>query len=155
GATGLVGGELVRQFLATRPGLRFVILTRHPERFVKQCQNARANVVRADLVEPNLGLSPLTIRRLQADVTEILRCAADTRFGISLSEARAVNARGTLRLLQLARKCARLEKFAYVSTVYVAGRDTGWLRESPCHANHGFVNAYQQSKWEAERLVVR
>src|SRR5262249_40642333 len=155
GGTGLVGGELLRRFLTTRPGLRFVILTRHPERFVKQCRNARANVLRADLVEPDLGLDPLTIRRLQADVTEILHCAADTRFSIPLDEARAVNTRGTLRLLQLARKCARLGKFAYVSTVYVAGRTTGWLRETPCDADHGFVNAYQQSKWEAERLVVQ
>ena len=32
GGTGLVGSELLRRLLAARPDLRFVILTRRPER---------------------------------------------------------------------------------------------------------------------------
>ena len=155
GATGLVGGELYRRFVTTRPELRFVILTRRPQSVAAQFRNPRTSLVRADLVDARLGLSPLTSWQLQAEVTEIFHCAADTRFSLSLQEARSVNTYGTEHLLSFARKCPRLEKFAYVSTVYVAGRSTGRFPEAPRCADNGFVNAYQQSKFEAEESVVR
>jgi nucleoside-diphosphate-sugar epimerase len=154
GATGLVGGELFRRFLTSRPGLRFVILTRHPERVAAQFRNTRTSVLRADLVDPDLGLSPVTRRQVQAEVTEIIHCAADVRFDTPLEEARAANSGGTGQLLALARQCPRLKKFAYVSTVYVAGRSTGRFPEAPCFSNQGFVNTYQQSKFEAEQQVL-
>jgi long-chain acyl-CoA synthetase len=138
-----------------RPDLRFVILTRRPETAAAQFPGARTSVLRADLVEPGLGLSPLTTRQLQAQVTEIIHCAADTRFGTPLQEARAANTHGTGRLLALARKCPRLEKFAHMSTVYVAGRSTGRFPDAPRCPDRGFVNPYQQSKFEAEQLVAR
>jgi nucleoside-diphosphate-sugar epimerase len=155
GATGLVGSELYRRFVTTRPQLRFVILTRRPQSVAAQFRNPRTSLVRADLVDARLGLSPLTSWQLQAEVTEIFHCAADTRFSLPLQEARSVNAYGTEHLLSFARKCPRLEKFAYVSTVYVAGRSAGRFAEAPRHADNGFVNAYQQSKFEAEESVVR
>jgi long-chain acyl-CoA synthetase len=74
---------------------------------------------------------------------------------MSLEEARATNTHGTGQLLELAGKCSRLQKFAYVSTVYVAGRSTGRFPEVPRCPDKGFVNTYQQSKFEAEELVVR
>jgi long-chain acyl-CoA synthetase len=88
-------------------------------------------------------------------VTEVLHCAANTKFGASLQESRATNVQGTGKLLLLARRCPRLKKFAYVSTVFVAGRSTGRFPETPRRPDNGFVNAYQQSKWEAEQLVIR
>jgi nucleoside-diphosphate-sugar epimerase len=120
-----------------------------------QFRNARTSIIRADLTEPQLGLTPLTIRELQAELTEILHCAADTRFGLPLEESRAVNTQGTNQLLELARRCRRLRKFGYVSTVYVAGRSAGRFSETPRCADQGFINTYQQSKWEAEQLIVR
>jgi nucleoside-diphosphate-sugar epimerase len=155
GATGLVGDELFRRFMTTRPELRFVILTRHPERVGSQFHNARTWIVRADLTEPELGLRPLTSRQLQAQITEIFHCAANTRFDSALEEARTANTHGTAQLLEMARRCRRLEKFGYVSTVYVVGRCTGRFPETPICPDRGFVNNYQQSKFEAERLVIR
>jgi len=48
-----------------------------------------------------------------------------------------------------------VEKFAYISTVYVAGRSTGRFFESRLRHQNGFCNTYQQSKYEAEELVWR
>jgi nucleoside-diphosphate-sugar epimerase len=83
-----------------------------------------------------------------------VHCAAETRFDLPLEEARAINTYGTRQLLDLARRCERLEKFAHLSTVYVVGRSTGVTPEAPLQHNNGFCNSYQQSKYEAELLVV-
>jgi nucleoside-diphosphate-sugar epimerase len=155
GATGLVGGELYRRLLTTRPELRFVLITRCPERIAPPFRDARTLVLYGDLHEPELGISSMTRRQLQAEVTEIIHCAANTRFDCALAEARATNTHGTAKLLDLAKTCRNLEKFGYVSTVYVMGRSTGRFPEIPCCPEKGFVNTYQQSKSEAEQLIVR
>ena len=89
-----------------------------------------------------------------AEVREIIHCAADIRFGVSLEAARATNVEGTARVLELARRCARLEKFAHVSSVYAAGKREGDFPEQPFPPPVGFFNVYQQSKYEAEQLVL-
>jgi long-chain acyl-CoA synthetase len=63
---------------------------------------------------------------------------------------------GTRRLLELAARCdARggLRRFSYVSTAYVAGTHRGDFGEDDLDVGQGFRNAYERSKWEAERLV--
>jgi nucleoside-diphosphate-sugar epimerase len=155
GATGLVGGHLYRQFLTTRPELRFVLLTRCPKRIAAPFRDGRTLILYGDLREPELGISSGTRRQLQAEVTEIIHCAANTRFDCTLAEARATNTDGTAKLVDLAKTCRSLEKFGYVSTVYVVGRSTGRFPEAPCWPDKGFVNAYQQSKCEAEQMVVQ
>lgn len=84
------------------------------------------------------------------DVTAILHAAADTRFSAPLDVARAANVEVTRDVLRFAERCLRLEKFAYLSTVYVAGKRTGTICESELEHDAGFVNAYEQSKYEAE-----
>jgi len=76
-------------------------------------------------------------------------------FGLSLECARAVNTEGTRNLLKLASECGNLRKFAHLSTVYVAGREIGHFREGPIRHQSGFCNTYQQSKYDAEQLVLR
>ena len=66
-----------------------------------------------------------------------------------------MNTDGTRKVLEVARRCEKLVKLAYVSTVYVAGRTSGAIGEAPaCRPVHGFCNTYQQSKHEAEALVL-
>src|SRR5207248_2860804 len=125
--------------LATAGDRRFVVLTRKPELF----SDGRVTAIRAD----SKTVCP-------TNVTEIIHCAADTRFGISIEEARAANVEGTRRLLQFARRCPRLQKFAHISSVYAAGKLTGEFEEAPFPAPRGFFNSYQQSKYEAEELVL-
>jgi nucleoside-diphosphate-sugar epimerase len=150
GATGLVGSELIPSLLATRPDRTVVALTRDPTRV--RCRGVVA--LQGDVTRGGLGLADDDLAHLYASVTEIIHCAATTRFSLPLPEARATNVDGTRNILDFARRCKRLEKLAHISTVFVVGRSTGWLAEVPLRHGNGFTNSYQQSKYEAEDLVL-
>jgi nucleoside-diphosphate-sugar epimerase len=74
-----------------------------------------------------------------------------------LEESRRINVDGTRRILDLARHCAArgdgLERLAYVSTAYVAGRHRGAFGPGDLQRSQHFRNAYEQTKYEAEVLV--
>ena len=110
----------------------------------------RVTALRCDLATDEIRVGDEWL----AQVSEIIHCAADIRFGISLEAARAANVEGTGRVLQMARRCSRLTKFAHISSVYAAGKLEGELPEQPFPPAAGFFNVYQQSKYEAERLVL-
>ena len=154
GATGLVGRELLKLFLASRPELRVVVLCRRTADMASLALEPRITALQGDVTQPLLGLDRHSVSLLQSSLTEVIHCAADTRFGLPLEAARAVNVRGTQHVIALARACPRLEKFAQLSTVYVAGLRPGFFQERPLSSPQDFCNTYQQSKYEAERLVV-
>jgi len=154
GGTGLVGRELFRRLRLTRPDLRIVLLTRQPAALAAAGREEGVRVLAGDLRRPDLGLTPTMAGELHANLTAIIHCAADTRFDRPLEEARAINTEGTANLLTLAARCPRLEKFAHLSTAYVVGRSVGHMPEQPCRHDHGFINTYQQSKYEAEQRVL-
>ena len=111
------------------------------------------NRVIGDLLNDGLGISAAAWDHLRRDVSGIIHLAADTQFSRPLAEARAVNTGGTRRLLELAADCVAPVRFAYVSTAFVAGRNTGTMIEGDNGSAAGWVNAYEQSKYEAEALV--
>lgn len=154
GATGLVGSSLLK-LLRADASRQCAILVRAPEQARSINSSGGLRVLRGDITQPNLGLEDRQYAELRATVTEIIHCAADTRFHIPLENARQVNTSGTAELLALASQCRRLQKFAYISTAYVAGRAEGHFPEGPIRHQHGFCNAYQQSKYEAEELVTQ
>jgi len=91
--------------------------------------------------------------RLAGSITDIVHCAADIRFSRPIEEARATNTEGTRTMLALARDVKELHRFAFISTAYIMGRDTGELGERE-HSNiAGYVNTYEQSKHEGEAAV--
>ena len=128
-------------------GRGFLVLTRRPELFGRL---QRVAAVPCDLTDGAIRIDDEAL----AEVTEIVHCAADIRFGISLELARAANVEGTRRMLDVARRCPRLRKFAHVSSVYAAGKLEGVFGEQPFPAHLAFFNAYQQSKYEAETLIL-
>jgi nucleoside-diphosphate-sugar epimerase len=135
GATGLVGSEVLAR--ADEQRERVTCLVRG------QRAVGNSEVLHGDL--STFDLDP-------GDVTAILHCAAETRFGLTLDEIRRTNVEGTRRVLEFARRCPRLEKFGHVSTVFTCGRLQGALDETRWRPL-AFSNSYQQSKWEAEELV--
>ncbi len=154
GATGLIGRLLAERLRNRRPDLRLLLLTRCRERIAPHFVGRGVEIVEGDITNPGLGLDREQLRRLEADVTEVIHCAADTRFGLPLETARASNVTGTTTMLEIARRCCRLEKFAHVSTAYVAGRTPGRIASVYRAHDNGYVNTYQQSKHEAEKRVV-
>jgi nucleoside-diphosphate-sugar epimerase len=154
GGTGLVGGNLLK-LLRADASRQCAILVRAPEKARNINSSGGLRVLKGDITQPYLGLEDGQYVELRDTVTEIIHCAADTRFGISLENARKVNTSGTAQVLALASQCRRLQKFAYISTAYVVGRAEGHFPEGPIRHQHGFCNAYQQSKYEAEELLAQ
>lgn len=142
GGTGLIGSRILPLLLAADPDRVITVLSRKPASIA---QGTRVHAVFGDLEDDTLLLPD--------DFTEILHCAADIRFQLPIEQARAVNTRATAKLLVLAQRCRQLRRFAHVSTAYIQGRDEGVLPEGRFCNSHGFLNSYQQSKYEAEELV--
>jgi nucleoside-diphosphate-sugar epimerase len=113
----------------------------------------RIHLVRGDLAQELLGLSENTYRRLGQRVDGILHAAAVTRFDRPLADARRVNVGGTKNLIRFARECPQLSRFGFLSTVFVSGRRQGRILESEREHDAGFVNSYEQSKYEAEACL--
>ena len=158
GATGLVGGALLRRLLERDPQLQARVLVRDPERWLRALAELRVPVSRVtaiagDVTRPGLGLPAGVRRELAREVSLVVHAAADTVFSRPLSIARAVNRDGTRHVAELASGFPSLERFVYVSTAFVAGRMTGDIVELEHDGTAGFVNAYEQSKHEAECVV--
>jgi long-chain acyl-CoA synthetase len=116
----------------------------------------RVRAFKADVTAPRLGLSERRFEALADRVSTIVHGAASVSFTLPLKEAREINADGTRRVLELARHAAArgaLERYAHISTAYVAGTHPGRFFESDLDVGQAFHNSYEQSKFEAEQLV--
>jgi long-chain acyl-CoA synthetase len=101
-------------------------------------------------------MAPRRRAALAEEICEIVHAAASVSFALPLDESRAINVDGTaqvLRLAELAHRRGGLRSFSYVSTAYVAGDHRGSFGEDQLEAGQSFRNPYEQSKFEAERLV--
>jgi long-chain acyl-CoA synthetase len=159
GATGHLGWHTLRTLLGQDSSLDALALVRDPARWSAVATRlgrerfARVTPVSGELRSPALGLSADARARVTRATTMVIHLAADTTFSRPLPEARAINTDGTRRALELAGDCHSLERFVYVSTAFVAGRMTGNVPERDNGNAAGWINAYEQSKYEAEALV--
>lgn len=158
GATGLVGGGVLGRMLTDDGALEAFALVRDDAGWSRLARELgpiaeRVVPVRGDVTAPYLGLEPLVRRRVELQASAIVHAAADTSFSRTLAHSLAVNARGTGNVVALARECARLDRLAFVSTAFVAGRATGSIPERDNGCQAGWVNAYEESKYEAESIV--
>ncbi len=158
GATGLVGGGVLQQMLTADPGLEAFALIRDDcgwKRLARELGTLAERVVpvRGDVTLPQLGLEPLARRRVELQTCAIVHAAADTSFSRTLARSLMVNTTGTANVVALARECQRLDRLSFVSTAFVAGRATGVIEERDNGTGAGWVNAYEQSKYEAEAIV--
>ena len=113
--------------------------------------------VRGDITRPGLGLGGKR-GQLAEQISEIVHGAASVSFELDLEASRAVNVEGTRRVIEFAQRChthGGLRRLSYISTAYVAGEHAGRFSEDDLDVGQRFRNAYEQSKFEAERLVAR
>jgi nucleoside-diphosphate-sugar epimerase len=151
GATGMIGEALV-PLLARRNDVRAIFALTHASEYLGS--SYKVTPVRGDVTAgPDLGITLESSREILDRTTVVVHAAANTRFSASLDEARAVNLEGTKNLLVFASHCPRLEAFAALSTVHVAGKRTGTICEEDLDHTEGFVNSYEQSKYETELLL--
>jgi nucleoside-diphosphate-sugar epimerase len=114
---------------------------------------SRLHLIAGDVTEDGLGLDAAARRELARDTEVIIHAAADTKFRGSAEAQWDVNVEGTRRMLEFAASCPRLRQFILVSTICVAGKSRGKVPET-FFAPDGFVNQYERTKWEAERLAL-
>ncbi|HEY9428351.1 MAG TPA: SDR family oxidoreductase [Gemmatimonadaceae bacterium] len=159
GATGHLGCHTLDRLLEQDSSLEALALVRDPARWsavaasLGRERSARVAPVIGELRSAALGLSVHARAGVMRATTTVIHLAADTTFSRPLPEARAINTDGTSHALELAGDCRSLERFVYVSTAFVAGRMTGSVPERDNGSAAGWVNAYEQSKYEAEALV--
>lgn len=159
GATGFLGRGVLDRLLGANPSLRAFVLVRNPARWpsvaarLRHATTERVTPVPGDLWAAGLGLTARDRARVTSETTAIIHLAADTVFSRPLTQARRINTDGTVRVMELADDCRALEQFTFVSTAFVAGRLTGLVLERDNGTAAGWVNAYEQSKYEAEALL--
>jgi nucleoside-diphosphate-sugar epimerase len=156
GATGLIGGAALSRMLDASPNLRVYALVRDPTRWARLARrlgplSGRVVPLVGDLRAGGLGLGAANRLRLRDEVSSTVHVAGDIVFSRPLEQARATNVEGTRNLLDLSADWRG--KVCFVSTAFVAGRREGAVLESDLGGEAGWVNAYEQSKWEAEQLV--
>lgn len=156
GATGLIGRGVIAALRHDARVQRVYALVR-PATLLHgrgAAQSSRVVTIAGDVTRHAGGISTADQLRLSREVTTVVHLAANTSFSQSLDEARAVNRDGTRRLLALTANWPRITRWVYVSTAFVAGDRTGVVRESDgANRAHNWLNAYEQSKAEAEALV--
>lgn len=169
GATGFLGLRLLRQLLAVHRSVtvlahagsgdalhritRFFELSGAPGPVVSELPH-RVRVVETDLERPRLGLSAPAFQELADGLDALWHSAGSINLEGDLPQLRRTNVDGTRRVLELAAAGRRKPVVHHVSTAFVAGsRRDGVAYEDELDDASGFENAYERSKYEAEKLV--
>jgi long-chain acyl-CoA synthetase len=172
GATGHVGRNLIPVLLASKDTSLILLIRGNSDAEVKDRLNEllsslagtlnlsqarqRIQALRGDITHDRLGLLESQYEALALSVTHIIHSAAAVRFCNPLAEAREINVEGTKRVMALARLAwerGRLERVAHISTAYVSGNRNGLIREDDLDCDQGFLNSYEQTKFEAEMFI--
>ncbi len=169
GATGLIGGELLRALLTREVGKVWALVrpvlgsdpaVRLAERMARSgdgeaiAEGRPVRAVAGDLSGEQLDLSEEDAWEIRREADIIIHCAAETSFIRALA-CRRTNITGTRRLLEFAHTCRRRPLFVYVSTAYVSGVVTNAClsEEDALRPENRHHNEYTRSKAIAEEMV--
>lgn len=83
-------------------------------------------------------------------LTAVYHLAAIYDLSTPRAPAMRVNVDGTRRILDLASRSSRLQRFHYVSTCYVSGAYSGTFTEDDLRVDTTFNNFYEETKFLAE-----
>jgi thioester reductase-like protein len=155
GFPGFIGRRLVATLLDGDPNVRVLALVE--DRMAERARAAaaaisadRIEVLVGDIADRRLGLGDDSYERLLAEATVAYHLAAIYDLAVPLEVAQRVNVDGTGNVLELCRRCDRLERLHYVSTAYVAGDRRGVVYEHELALGQGFKNHYESTKFQAE-----
>ena len=168
GITGLVGASFVTAVLSKHDDIEIVAICRDGRGVTAQ---ARAEKIVREQCEfdgiPELADKVLShVKVISGDVKSFpvdeivangpydtfFHCAADVNLGKDpAGKTYETNLEGTRNAIALAQQL-KVKELHYVSTAYVAGTSVGRVMEGDLPAP-GFVNSYEKSKYNAEKLV--
>lgn len=113
----------------------------------------KIRILIGDVTKRELGLSHKNYTALVRNVDVIYQMAALTRFQDSISKLRSCNITGTKRILDLVLQSKKAIELHYTSTIFVAGTCDKRFSENDLDVGQDFNNPYEQSKFEAEKIV--
>ena len=161
GFPGFIGRRLVRR-LAERTrgeGAKLLLLVQSHSVAAARAALAQdgidAELLEGDVEQMHLGLSGAEFKALGRDVTDVWHLAARAHLDVPRAELRRVNVEGTRNVLDLAHAARRLRRLNHLSTAYVSGDRVGVILEEELAMGQRFHNAYEETKFEGERLVRR
>ncbi len=137
------------------------VLVRHrfrdeAETFLRQLTGpGSSEVLLGDVTLMDLGLRGPQVRRLIQEVEYMYHLATVYPLSKRSHEAHSVNVEGTRSILDLALSSDRLMRFNFYSTAFVSGTREGVVMEDELVSGQRFRNRFEESKYEAERLVRR
>ncbi|HEY4483217.1 MAG TPA: SDR family oxidoreductase [Candidatus Paceibacterota bacterium] len=162
GGTGLLGSQLAVDLVREGNKVIFLVRKEHsdPLRYVAKALEKvgwraedKINIIPVDLQFPSLGILDNDLKELAGLVAGIWHLAADLSFKPANRErVLDTNVGGTRNVISLAEKL-KCTLF-YVGTAYVHDKHTkAMCKEVPATLHH-FDNAYEESKYLAENLVL-
>ena len=158
GFPGFIGRRLAARLVGDDPNARVIALVER--RMLEPARDAatridaeRIEVVPGDIGERRLGLSDAEYERLRSDLRRVYHLAAIYDLAVPLTVAQRVNVDGTGNVAELCAAADSLERLAYVSTAYVAGRRSGIVYEHELVMGQEFKNHYESTKFQAEAWV--
>ena len=113
----------------------------------------RVEVLAGDISERRLALGDEDWKRLTKETRRVYHLAAIYDLAVPIEIAQRVNVDGTGNVLELCAAAKKLERLAYVSTAYVAGRRKGVVYEHELVMGQDFKNHYESTKFQAEVWV--
>jgi thioester reductase-like protein len=163
GFPGFLGSALLPRLLSRREGVRAICLVQpqHLElaqRRVREIEAAhphtlgRIELVEGDITAPDLGIDPAARDGLD-EVNEVWHLAAVYDLAVAQGVARRVNIEGTAQVLAFCQSRPEPRRLQYVSTCYVSGAYPGEFTEDALDEGQAFLNHYESTKFEAEKLV--
>lgn len=162
GFPGFVGKRLLRRIAEDEPQARIRLLVeqgRHRDAELELetagLDRGRIEILVGDVGHLHLGLSGGEYRQLTEEVSQIFHLAESTDLTAARDQLSRVNVDGTRNMLELAHDCRKLSRFNHLSTAGVSGDRLGVICEDELEAGQGFRNAYESTKYEAERWVQR
>jgi len=175
GATGFMGKVLVEKLLRECSDLESIYMLVRPKRgkdpqdrlnefiqqpifdLIRKKENSaklfsKIICIAGDITEENLGLSNDDDALLQNKLDIIFHVAANVRFDQPLKTALLMNTGGTLKVLELASRCKKLDAFIHVSTSYCHCDET-ILEEKIYKAPHDPRKMLDLASWMDEELL--
>ncbi|MCK4850939.1 MAG: SDR family oxidoreductase [Phycisphaerae bacterium] len=172
GATGLIGGQILREMLELPMVEEVVCLVRASnkqsgaERLSARLEKfglseaelreamAKVRPVEGEITQGLWDIKPAELRRLRRETELMIHCAASTSF-VDVGSCEAMNVKGTEQMLEVVKGCEKLRRLVHFSTATLCGyRPNAVVKEqdSPSEKDKHLV-AYTRTKAQAEQIL--